>query len=447
MLALALCMIFTACNNNSSVKMDNSSKPSADISQGYDTETTLRVLRGGVQNQSLTDRRTVAFKKLYPNATIEYIDKPIDISKEAFADKMAVEIMSGKGPDVYMVGDSTGYLGDVYKMINAGAFFDITDFLEKDKLFKEDDYLKAALDACKIAGKQYIMPIGISTPFILSSERILNDINFDMNNSKDITAIMGQLNSYYKTRETTDQRTAMGPYYNFLPSYMNYIDYKNSSVVIDTPDMITFVEAFKYIEEHASDGSYSNEANAQRLMNDETIMLLWNLSMEMLNTISLLQENEKAVLIPINNLNGKFQAEITEYSAVSATCKNKKIAYNFMMMVSRNSNVEKLPASEIQTSGTLVTYEYLPVYKPWYNFQLELYKNPPTALEGKKIKPFPSDILNQFATLLDNIEICTIYTDGNKMLMQYLLPYFNDKATLESCLETAQSAMEIYISE
>lgn len=455
-IAIIVCMVLSSCSNDSNLK------------QSEEDTITLRILSGKQTVTSTINLRHEEFKKKHPNVTLEYIDRPQDMDPKTFMDKISVETMAGKGPDLYILSEyQTGHFDNVYKVMQAGAFTDLNEFISADADFKTEDYSKAALDACKTDGKQFLMPIGISTPYYMSTERILKEINFDVSKAKDIQGVMSQLDNYYKERALGDVRSMIGPYYTFLPSYMNYINSEKQTVNVNTPQMRAFCETLKEINKEVWNCNYNTDENAQYLSDNKIGILQWHLSHSMLDIIAQLPETEKPVIFPTYNNEGKLQAVITDYCAVSSTSKYKQIAYDYMMLVSRHSNVDKAdlvpPDSNPETFDLLearsyhMVNEYLPVYKPAYNFQLDTYfqmnvkgyiqSTLSSEGSGVKVNPLDNNIKDSFKTLLDDVEVCSVYTDGNKLLFEYLKPYFEGSQSIEACLEDAQSAMEIHMTE
>lgn len=67
---------------------------------------------------------------------------------------------------------------DIEKSMMNGAFLDLTDV--RIQTNSQQRILYALLDAGKLKGKQYILPLCFSVPALTSAESVLKDSGFDM---------------------------------------------------------------------------------------------------------------------------------------------------------------------------------------------------------------------------------------------------------------------------
>ena len=68
---------------------------------------------------------------------------------------------------------------DIEKSMMNGAFLDLTDVMDSNEFTAENFYMPL-LDAGKLKGKQYILPLCFSVPTLTSAESVLKDRGFDM---------------------------------------------------------------------------------------------------------------------------------------------------------------------------------------------------------------------------------------------------------------------------
>lgn len=115
-----------------------------------------------MESNSNVDYYIRSFKSLYAN---------IDVVKKTFADPTQMdelvvnELLVGEGPDIIIFSDQTGL--DVLRMAQNGSFASLDKKMEKDENLSIADYITSAIDAGKIDGKQYILPLTIKIPFII----------------------------------------------------------------------------------------------------------------------------------------------------------------------------------------------------------------------------------------------------------------------------------------
>jgi len=75
------------------------------------------------------------------------------------------ELNVGIGPDVVIFNDETEL--DVLRMAKNGAFISLDEMIKADITFNPDDYIRPAIDAGRVEGSQYLLPLTFTIPFIM----------------------------------------------------------------------------------------------------------------------------------------------------------------------------------------------------------------------------------------------------------------------------------------
>ena len=89
---------------------------------------------------------------------------------------------------------------DIEKSMMMEHFLDLTDVMDSNE-FNNREFLYASLDAGKLKGKQYILPLCFSVPTLTSAESVLKDSGFDMQAaSKSLVATMDELLRIFKEK-------------------------------------------------------------------------------------------------------------------------------------------------------------------------------------------------------------------------------------------------------
>lgn len=102
------------------------------------------------------------FNRVYKHVTIE---KTVFETQEAFDDAVSGELNAGKGPDMILFAPPTKL--DFVQMAKNGAFYPLDACMEVSKNpIKEENYIGGALDAGKVGGIRYFMPISVLIPFV-----------------------------------------------------------------------------------------------------------------------------------------------------------------------------------------------------------------------------------------------------------------------------------------
>ena len=117
-----------------------------------------------------------AFEKEYPNIKVESVGVPAG-GYEAMASKVLMANAAGTPADIGIVGYS--YLN---MMVESGNAMDLTPFIQKDPLFKNDSLFPAMFDLGKYQGKQYMIPVATSTPVMMVNKDLFNAVGLNPNN-------------------------------------------------------------------------------------------------------------------------------------------------------------------------------------------------------------------------------------------------------------------------
>ena len=102
------------------------------------------------------------FHDVYPETEIEV--RVFEDAREM--DEILVkELNVGIGPDIVIFNDETEL--DVLRMAKNGAFIALDEMMAVDTAFNPDDYIKAAIDAGRVEGRQYLLPLTFTIPFVM----------------------------------------------------------------------------------------------------------------------------------------------------------------------------------------------------------------------------------------------------------------------------------------
>ena len=176
------------------------------------------------------------YQKENPNITIQFVSpKEGDTAeREAEIHQLNTEILSGKGPDLFIMEGNrltnVNLFPDIEKSMMNGAFLDLTDVMDSNEFTAENFYM-TLLDAGKLKGKQYILPLCFSVPTLTSAESVLKNSGFDTQAAlKSLAATMDELLRIYKEKPmlvVTDfsMTSALS---------QPIIDYKNHIINLDT---------------------------------------------------------------------------------------------------------------------------------------------------------------------------------------------------------------------
>ena len=95
-------------------------------------------------------------------------------SDDEMQSRLSVEMLSGEGPDVILLGTANSF--DFQKLAMNNAFCDLSVYYEADEGFNEDQYFSALLDAGKLNGAIYAVPFNFNLPHLITSQEKLAEI-------------------------------------------------------------------------------------------------------------------------------------------------------------------------------------------------------------------------------------------------------------------------------
>ncbi|MFZ2538250.1 MAG: extracellular solute-binding protein [Oscillospiraceae bacterium] len=390
------------------------------------------------------------FKELYPNVQLNVEQVPSSENWEEYSNKLATEVMSGKGPDLFW---TQAYM-DIPKMMNAGVFADMHKYFEADKNFNISDYNEAVFTDEQPQGKQYVVPLKYQIPLFMTTQTIIDKIGFDVKKCKDYESCAAEMarvlddnkNNVYSSQIVSDFSLPMWfPAYSGLDTW----NYSNKTATVNTPQIKKIVEQIKsdfYPLKSNGSSQYGGLWGAKGLKEEKSLFIdfsLYSYEFEAISSYQLINIDEEAVAFPWRNVNGKLDAFVQDSVAVRNTSKNKDNAYLFMKI---------LLSPEIQKAGYALFS--IPVSNVCVSQQLSDRMNSQKRNEEAsihhgvpKLEKLTQDFIKQYMGYLDEIDNVFYANKGSNIFREEMTPYFEDKKSYEECIENAQDQLEIYISE
>jgi len=429
-------------------------KKNADV----ETSNTLKLYAVGTDSRVSNELQDTLdeFQKKYPNIKIK--KTLFDVNNiEKYEKTLLSDTLAGKGPDVLYLTSS-----DAKKLQKSGMLEDLKTLMDKDKSFNKEDYNNKIINAGMYNGKLTLMPLDYYVNQYATTKELLNSngINLKADSSeKDFIKAVesGNLNGGRKLFAAVggvDPVSNMNLSDFLAGSGYQFIDYENKKVYFDKPEFKELIEDYKKIykassKKDAEEGTSGEEglkalkSGAALFSNDRMDSFKDFLSSEsLINGIT----KEKPCINNMPMLNGgnNVVGIISDSMAINKNSKNKGAAYNFIKCA---LSTEVQSKASGQTAcipvNNKVVKELEDEYKSGIGKSYEYDKND-TVVQ----KPLSTDFQNYVNKVTNNVEKGTIIDDSvNKLMMECLTPYFEDKTSYESALNTLQSKVKIYINE
>ena len=137
----------------------------------------LHVYAGG--DDVIMDYAVSEFQRRYPDIEVVYEGRRVIEDAEAFYgynQQLSAELMSGSGADVFFIQD----YWDIDKLIQAGAFADLSAIYDSCAVFQDADLQSGIMDAGVFDGKRYFLPMEYRLPMMVTTREALDATGFDI---------------------------------------------------------------------------------------------------------------------------------------------------------------------------------------------------------------------------------------------------------------------------
>lgn len=283
-------------------------------------ESVLRVCVSDLNSPLYVTVETIAkvYREEHPEVKIQLESLSTDLEDEAETKQMRTDIMAGKAPDVFIMqsrgheAEEPNYLfPNVNKAMESGVFCNLDDYIKKDKFWKDANIPKEILKAGTYNGRQYVLPLTIDLPMLVqdeaekvevSSEKTLVDCIKKIRASKSQNALTEIEDYCYTSR---------------FQLFENALDYDKQEVLFDKT---AYMELGKCLSEITLQRieKQESESYASSKRSGSSYFVKSNFG----------EENLDYQVLPTTM--GKRTAYIQSYGAVSASSKEKEIAYDFL---------------------------------------------------------------------------------------------------------------------
>lgn len=404
------------------------------------------------------------FRVRYPEIELTVDRIPFSANQdkgEAYYKQMAVEVMAGKGPDVFMV-DSR--FMDVYKMMRAGVFADLADYMNNDPDFDRKNYQQKVMEGGVYKGHQYTIPLGYTLPVLLTEKELLESIPIDFLDSHSFMDFWKQLGQYTQQYAKDSQlpRPLQGAdRLRCFPNLMGngWIDYENQTVNLDMPEMESAFQVYKdmynMIEERPSDRNialYGDLFGPNALL-EKSILFEpytgWREYTAMHFSAMAVGGFGDPVYLPIYDCNGTIQAQIISSIAVRGGSPNQENAWKFVKIMLEPDVITALPTigRSRDTPITTEAFEFSlrDVEIGFDNNGLNMF-GPTGRIDY--YQPVPKELTAVYREAVSKIG-GAYYPSETALdkLYEGFEPYLKGEKSYKACKEMAESNVMIYVSE
>ena len=364
--------------------------------------------------ESTVQMRASAMEDENENLDIQVKVLPLDMTiRENEIQKLQIEIMAGKGPDLYVLTApmemstvEPDLFDNPYQIIQSGAFAPLDSYMDEDSYWKEGSYKKEFLEVGKHGGKQYLLPLTCSY-YVLAG---IQDIDILEGKS------LGEWLEYAKLSENLPLRQCIIEGLSQFGGrwFQPAVDYETGQVRFDKEKWKQFGETYFVALKKSRQQEQYTEEPTYRISH--------------MNEVDLSSEETHFQVMP--DLDGRKMAAVSAYGAVGMSSNKKEIGYDFLMGFLYNKTEDGKWTEEAKLQG-------IPVQENCLNFmrfpdeQIEAVRKGFRELEG--------------AYFITNVE--KNMRDALVEENQVGLPEWDSKEFVNRIAEQAWTGFEIQVKE
>ena len=373
--------------------------------------------------------------------------------------KVAAEIMAGKGPDILLIEETEI---DVEKAVRQGVFADMEPFFKADG-FDWEPYNQTILDGGVWDGRRYVIPLSYDFPLLVSTRTALEETGFDVDACRDYNGFLEE------TRRVMEDSSQTRPLFfnhlsalvtNWMMEYsgVRYANYNNQTIDLSRPEVkATFEWRRAYEERYDSEIIGMAGLYAAAAVRDGEALWAANLSGAagtLFFDYAALKTIDEPVMMPIRDVNGGIQAQLEYPVAVRANSENLQNAYDFLKIL-LSKEVQGVYAGQyggerlsvLNQVNTDYYYHSAIWVRPgdWYSYRAGTQgftstRNPAISTDWPTEEEYA-----QFTDLIQ--EITGTYYSSSLRLVGAMRPFIYDGVDYDEAVQDAQRTLEISISE
>lgn len=349
-------------------------------------------------------------------------------------DKLLLDIMSGRQPDLLYVGDWI----DMTPMYGKELLCDLNEFIDADSDVSRDIYVNSVLNSLEINGKLYQMPHN----FVVHSAVVKSDLwDGDTNNS--IEHILERAEQLGCETPFDFSVNSIG-FMSFISS--EFIDFENGTCCFDDGRFKKLLVVMKKYNDAYGNISANYPNGAIDLFNDDKIIIMYNIfaSLEQLNELSgEINSKMEYIGFPSDTPNFHIAMPIVSFS-IFENSSQKEGAFEFIKYYTDyNTYIPHTPTVE----GVLPSVSCLPINQAVLDYILKhpqenmLFTNVSEQLL-KENREEAIDCINSINGAANYIGYAV-----NDVLYSEISTYLAGDKTVDEVCEIIQNRLSTYFSE
>ncbi len=385
----------------------------------------LVVYEHPIYNEIISQAVTL-YKENYPEVEVEY---------HTFSDlqeywtTIQTELMAGKGPDLLLF---TEYdLPDLYKNMDSDAFYDIDKFMEQDVEFDQTDMNTNVFNSGYYKGKRLYIPLHYLTYSAFTTAEAMEDFDFSLSETPSFQEFANAVLDWTQSHSPEELKKLIyceaGSTQTFADIFgLTLYDPVTKELQIETPAFQECIQLFKALYPLMNPEAQRLEKSVLHCIRDRDILFFAFSShqpreIDFFNSYTNLNTNEKIVSIPIPSVgSGQPTAFPVIMAAITNSGVNKSNAYDLLKLCLSEPVQEK---------------QWTPV------------NNKVAAKNLREIGVSEEEIEKHLAALQNVHAVPNASLAVMDILVDTMLPWFQNEQGYDECLAELKNRLEIYINE
>ena len=278
------------------------------------------------------DAAVTQYNQLHPDHPVtadKYFADSSSESNDEATQQMLTEVMAGSGPDLifFDVGNM-----DIEKMVRRGVFADLEPYFEADN-FDWSGYNQAVMDAGVWDGQRLVIPLQYNFPMLYTSQTALDETGFSIENCDTFGGLLDEIEAMQADpSQKREVFRAKYTFYNFAQyAGIPYVDYDRQKADLSSPELKRGAEIYNnlgglelgVLDDGISGAADIRDGKALWICPFPPVSGFYT-GPEVINTF------DELVMMPIRDVNGGIQAQITWAVAVRNNSPNLQNAYEFI---------------------------------------------------------------------------------------------------------------------
>ncbi len=306
----------------------------------------LRVLVTSTSEDRLAERVTQSFRQTHPDVPVELEYLPLDAQEQAlYLEQLQVEIMAGRGPDVFLITSRTPVFADVEQSIHNGLLLDISAFYDRDDSLPKDGFAPVVRDAGVVDGGRYVLPLNYNFPVLYVDTQQLAAAGLSLDTLgcglSGLAAVYEKLGEKAVTFDITQLEFFYLP--NFFPEVINY---ENQEVTWEKAQLVQWLTQYRQLHTHTQGeylpwmgASISEYVGNNNYLGKEGYCVYMGTLEDLVDQVRVAKATgTELAILPVTAADGSVCATVTNLGAISAGTGQPELAYEFLRAFALEEN-------------------------------------------------------------------------------------------------------------